>query len=121
MQDKVVRATTRAAAVSTGTVLPGRAEHHGRHNLAAGDLLVATDHHASSDSGDCRVTITATDARSDAGRDRGKVYSGRRKNGGMPQHARPGGDRFIGAGTRIAAVTDSGAPQLFDLATGTTV
>lgn len=107
---------------STGTVLPGRAEHHAWYNLAAGDLLVATDHHVSSDSGDCRVTITATDARSDAERYRSAVYSGRRKNGECQNMlGQVFGDQFIGVGTRIAAVTDSGAPQLFDLATGTTV
>ncbi|WP_157119998.1 outer membrane protein assembly factor BamB family protein [Nocardia xishanensis] len=107
---------------STGTVLPGRAEHHAWYNLAAGDLLVATDHHASSGSGICLVSITATDARSDAERYRGAVYSGRRKNGECQNTLAPAfDDQFIGAGTRIAAVTDSGAPQLFDLATGTTV
>ncbi|MEV0031041.1 PQQ-binding-like beta-propeller repeat protein [Nocardia sp. NPDC050793] len=108
---------------STGTVLPGRAEHHAWYNLAAGDLLVATDHHASSDSGECRVSITATDARSGAEHYRGNVYSGRRKAGECQNMLGPvfGDDQFIGAGTRIAAVTASGAPQLFDLATGTTV
>ncbi|WP_435591934.1 PQQ-binding-like beta-propeller repeat protein [Nocardia sp. bgisy118] len=105
-----------------GTVLPGRAEHHAWYNLAAGDLLVITDHHASSGSDECRVAITATDARGGAERYSGAVYSGRRKNGECQNMLGPDfGTQFVGAGTRIAAVTDSGAPQLFDLATGTTV
>ncbi|MCP2299672.1 PQQ-like domain-containing protein [Nocardia amikacinitolerans] len=104
---------------STGTVLPGRAEHHAWHQLGAGDLLVVTDHHAP---GDCRVAISATAARDGVERYDAEVYSGRKKDGECQNALGPVfGDQFIGAGTRIAAVTDSGAPQLFDLATGTTV
>ncbi|MEV0294944.1 PQQ-binding-like beta-propeller repeat protein [Nocardia sp. NPDC050710] len=107
---------------ATGAVLPGRAEHHAWFELGVGESIVVTDHSPEGGSSECAVAIEATSARDGAQRWTATVHSGRYKNHKCSETLGPVYDRqIVGNGSRIAALTSAGAPQLFDLATGAMV
>lgn len=104
-------------ALGTGVVLDGW------YQLAAGSLLVSADHDPPSGDDQCTVTVRISDGRTGKPTWSGAVYSGRHKSGECDKrlvHSKTGLE-LIGAGTRIAAVTNGDRPQVFDLATGRTV
>ena len=106
---------------ATGRVLAGRIRLDGWYELAVGKQVVGINNDPPSGDGRCTVRVVAFDGVTGAAAWSAEVFSGRDDNGGC-HHAlgpsAPHGFRLIGGGTRIAAVTDSGLPQLFDLATG---
>ncbi|WP_282776430.1 MULTISPECIES: hypothetical protein [unclassified Nocardia] len=102
----------------TGPVLPGRLPSRGWHLVGAGTFLVGSDH----DDPHFRVFLKRVDAEKATAPEESIVYSGRRADGECELALAPwGSDEFIGSGSRIAAVTSDGRPQLFDLATGDAV
>ncbi|MEV0567477.1 PQQ-binding-like beta-propeller repeat protein [Dactylosporangium sp. NPDC050588] len=91
--------------------------------LAAGELIVTTDHDPPGGDPDCTVAVTSYSGETGGRTTSGAVYSGRER-GGECQRAfgdRHAGAVLIGAGTRIAAATADDAVQVYDLATGRTV
>ncbi|MGI5175402.1 PQQ-binding-like beta-propeller repeat protein [Dactylosporangium sp. CA-152071] len=91
--------------------------------LAAGDLIVTTDHDPPGGDRNCTVAVTSYSGDTGKKTTSGAVYSGRERGG---ECQRTFGDRhagavLIGAGTRIAAATADDAVQVYDLATGRTV
>ncbi|MEV4134776.1 PQQ-binding-like beta-propeller repeat protein [Dactylosporangium sp. NPDC049742] len=91
--------------------------------LAAGDLIVTTDHDPPAGDSNCTVAVTSYSGDTGKKTTSGAVYSGHER-GGECQRAfgdRHAGAVLIGAGTRIAAATSGDAVQVYDLATGRTV
>jgi hypothetical protein len=90
--------------------------------FAIGSLLVATDHDPPADDRRCTVSMTSVDARTGATAWSGAVFSGRNADRTRAKSlALDQVQDIIGAGSRIAAGTETGAPRVFDLATGRTV
>ncbi|MCU1644164.1 MAG: PQQ-like protein [Nocardia sp.] len=107
---------------ATGVVLPGRGESHAWFAVGAGDALAITDSEPANGRSECAVDVRTTNARDNTLRYTATLYSGRRKSGDCQLALGPiFGGEFIGTGSRIAAVTASGTPQLFDLVTGQTI
>ena len=110
--------------VRSGRPLRGRAQlERGWYNLAVGRTLIATDHDPRLGDQRCTVSIVAVNADTGSKKWSGSVFSGRSKAGECQKTLVPraAGMILIGAGSRIAASTDGGTPQVFDLATGRTV
>jgi hypothetical protein len=106
----------------TGQPLPGHTTGAGWAIFAVGPLLVTTDHDPPPGDSNCTVTMAAVDARTGAAAWSGKVFSGRQKDNTCAKSlAGENVQDIVGAQTRIAAVTATGRPQVFDLATGRTV
>ncbi|MBC7304900.1 MAG: PQQ-binding-like beta-propeller repeat protein [Nocardia sp.] len=110
-----------SVATATGDVLPGRGAHHAWYTFSVGELLVNTDH----DSNEylCEVALEAINGSTGTRQWSGSVYGGRRKENDDCQKRLSGSElgQVIGNSSKIAAVTADGTPQLFDLATGSTV
>jgi hypothetical protein len=110
-----------AADAATGQPLNGRAEGGRWGTFAVGPLLVTTDNHPPAGDGRCTVTLKAVDGRTGAAAWSGTVFSGRKADNTCEKSlALRNVQDIVGSGNKIAAVTDSGRPQLFDLATGRT-
>jgi outer membrane protein assembly factor BamB len=105
----------------TGRPLPGRSPAGGWTIFAIGPLLVTTDNDPPAGDERCTVSVTAVDARNGTTAWSAAVFSGRKKDDSCAKSLAGGNvEDIIGAGSRIAAVTETGAPQVFDLATGRT-
>jgi outer membrane protein assembly factor BamB len=103
----------------TGQALPGRSPGGGWTIFAIGTLLVTTDHDPPAGDQRCTVSMTAIDARTGAAAWSGAVFSGRKNDHSCAKSlAGRNVEDIIGAGSRIAAVAETGLPQVFDLATG---
>lgn len=108
---------------SSGRLLKGRSPDHAWYEVVVGRTLVTSDHDPESGDKRCTVTLTAVDADSGRRKWTREVFGGR-KAGGDCEKILAGRDTrltFISAGSRIAASTVNGYPQVFDLATGRTV
>lgn len=106
----------------TGQPLPGRAAGAGWTMFAIGTLLVTSNNDPPAGDQRCSVRMAAVDARTGATAWTGAVFSGRAKDDSCVKSlAGREVQDVIGAGSRIAAVTETGTPQVFDLATGRTV
>lgn len=110
-----------AVATATGDLLPGRGGHHAWYTFSVGELLVNTDHDR--DEYLCEVALEAINGSTGTRQWSQSVHGGRRKENNECQKRLSGSElgQMIGTGSRIAAVTADGTPQLFDLATGSTV
>lgn len=108
---------------ASGTPLPGRVSARSWTELAVGGSLVAIQNDPPEGDNRCTVTVTSADAASGAKRWQRQIFGGRAADGSCVKRLVPDstGLTLIGAGTRIAASTDNGFPQVFDLATGRTV
>ena len=107
--------------VQTGQALHGRTQLPGGwYHLAVGRTLIATDHDPPSGDQRCTVSIVAINADTGSTKWSRSLFSGRRKDGECEKALAPlnTGMILIGAGSRIAASTEQGKPQVFDLATG---
>ncbi|MEU8119877.1 PQQ-binding-like beta-propeller repeat protein [Spirillospora sp. NPDC049024] len=95
----------------------------GWYTVVVGRTLITTDHDPPSGDENCTVTVSASEAGTARRRWTRKVYSGRRADGECEKRLAPSstGLDLIGDGRRIAASTDTGRPQVFDLASGRTV
>ncbi|MEV6280485.1 PQQ-binding-like beta-propeller repeat protein [Nocardia sp. NPDC051832] len=105
---------------ASGAVLPVRSTYGAWYSLGAGDQLILTDHDAKG-SGPCPIAIKAVNAESGISSWTATVQAGQRKDGDCQRLTAPGTSAYIGSGSRIAVTTATGAPQLFDLATGAAV
>ncbi|MBO4209842.1 PQQ-binding-like beta-propeller repeat protein [Micromonospora echinofusca] len=107
----------------TGRPLKGRIGVRGWYAFVVGDVLVSTDHDPPRGDRRCTVTVTGVAAADGAARWSGAIYSGRRADNECAKTLadRENGAALIGTGSRVAAVTEGGRPQLVDLATGDTV
>ncbi|WP_370585587.1 PQQ-binding-like beta-propeller repeat protein [Nocardia sp. XZ_19_231] len=110
-----------SVATATGEVLPGRGAHHAWYTFSVGELLVNTDHDRTEHL--CEVALEAINGSTGTRQWSASVHGGRRKENDDCQKRLSGSElgQMIGNGSRIAAVTADGTPQLFDLATGSTV
>ncbi|MFG2444994.1 PQQ-binding-like beta-propeller repeat protein [Nocardia fluminea] len=110
-----------SVATATGDVLPGRGANHAWYTFSVGELLVNTDH--DSNEYRCEIAMEAINGSTGTRQWSASVHGGRRKEKDECQKRLSGSElsQMIGAGSRIAAVTADGTPQLFDLATGSTV
>jgi outer membrane protein assembly factor BamB len=109
---------------ASGRPVRGRVTRRGWYEVVAGRALVSVDNTPPEGDDRCAVTLTAIDAESGRGKWKGEVFNGRNAQGkceSRPVGFQTGHSVFIGAGSRIAAVTEDGYPQVFDLATGRTV
>lgn len=116
----------RYAALNADTGQPLSGRYPGRSGVwamfAVGGLLVSTDNDPPAGDARCVVSLEAADANTGAVTWSANVFSGQNKNNTCEKSlALAKVQDIIGDGTRIAAVADSGRPQLFDLATGRTV
>lgn len=95
----------------------------GWYSVVAGRTLISTDHDPPSGDENCTVTVTATEAGTGHREWTRKVYAGREAGGECEKRLAPSstGLDLIGDGRRIAASTDTGRPQVFDLVKGRTV
>ncbi|MGI5207480.1 PQQ-binding-like beta-propeller repeat protein [Spirillospora sp. CA-108201] len=95
----------------------------GWYSVVAGRTLITTDHDPPSGDEECTVTVAAAEAGSGHREWTRKVYGGRTADGECEKRLAPSstGLDLIGDGRRIAASTDTGRPQVFDLASGRTV
>jgi hypothetical protein len=112
-----------AVDVRTGQPLPRRLKlASGWYTFIVGSTFVTTDHDPPSGDSACTVTVTTVDARTGAERS-GRVFGGRTKEGECVRRLVPqaSGLTLIGSGSRIAASTAKGRPQVYDLLTGGTV
>ncbi|WP_141582277.1 PQQ-binding-like beta-propeller repeat protein [Actinomadura sp. WMMA1423] len=102
---------------------PPRREGSGWYTVVVGRSLITTDHDPPSGDENCTVTVTAAKAGAAHREWTRKVYAGRRADGGCEKRLAPSstGLDLIGDGRRIAASTEAGRPQVFDLASGRTV
>ncbi|MFB9835327.1 outer membrane protein assembly factor BamB family protein [Actinoallomurus acaciae] len=114
---------TRALDVRTGRLTDGRIRAHGWHGFVAGRTLVTTDNDPPDGDDMCTVTITTVDAVTGGRRWAGAAFSGQDEAGECAKDLAPRttGMNMIGAGSRFAASTSHGTPQMIDLATGRTV
>ncbi|MEV3923187.1 PQQ-binding-like beta-propeller repeat protein [Actinomadura coerulea] len=103
--------------------LPQASGGSGWYSVVVGRTLISTDHDPPSGDEDCTVTVSATEAGADHRKWTRKVYAGRDAGGECEKRLAPSstGLDLIGDGRRIAASTDTGRPQVFDLASGRTV
>ncbi|MEH1013536.1 PQQ-binding-like beta-propeller repeat protein [Micromonospora sp. CPCC 206060] len=112
-------------AVDTGTGRPlkGRIGLNGWYAFVVDDVLVSTDHDPPRGDRRCTVTVTSVAAANGAARWSGAIYSGQRSDSECHKTLadRESGAAFIGTGSRVAAATEGGRPQVVDLATGDTV
>lgn len=111
----------RAVDAATGRVLPGAIGADGWYRFAVQGRLVSTDHDPPAGAHGCEVHVRTVDAATGADRWSGVVYSGQQKDGSCRKNFT--GDDYhdhvlIGDGARVAAVTASGSPQVFDLVAG---
>ncbi|GAA4380834.1 hypothetical protein GCM10023088_44800 [Actinomadura verrucosospora] len=99
------------------------ADGSGWYSVVVGRTLISTDHDPPSGDENCTVTVSATDAATAHRAWTRKVYAGRDAGGECGKRLAPSstGLDLIGEGRRIAASTDTGRPQVFDLASGRTV
>lgn len=95
----------------------------GWYSVVAGRTLISTDHDPPSGDEECTVTVAAAEAGSGHRAWTRKVYGGRKADGECEKRLAPSstGLDLIGDGRRIAASTDTGRPQVFDLVKGRTV
>ncbi|MGH3388454.1 MAG: PQQ-binding-like beta-propeller repeat protein [Actinomadura sp.] len=107
----------------TGRRVRGRLSGPGWYDLVVGRTLVGTDHDPPSGDTRCTVRVTSVDAVSGRTRWTREVFSGRLADDSCQKRLVPdsSGLTLIGRGSRIAASTAGGAPQVFDLASGRTV
>ncbi|GIF32301.1 PQQ-binding-like beta-propeller repeat protein [Actinoplanes utahensis] len=105
---------------ASGRLLPGRVGPRGWYVLAAGDLLVTTDHDPPRGARDCPVAVDAVDGRSGRPAWKGVVYSGRRAGDECRRRLSDslGGTVMFGSGGAIAAVDRNDRTTLTDLRTG---
>ncbi|GAD81778.1 hypothetical protein FEK33_10140 [Nocardia asteroides NBRC 15531] len=110
-----------AVATTTGNVLPGRGANHAWYTFSVGELLVNTDHDRNEYL--CEIALEAINGSTGTRQWSASVHGGRRKENDECQKRLSGSElgQMIGNGSRIAAVTADGTPQLFDLATGSTI
>ncbi|MFE1593404.1 PQQ-binding-like beta-propeller repeat protein [Nocardia sp. NPDC058705] len=108
-------------ATATGNVLPGRGPSHAWYAFSAGDLLVITNHDR--DEYRCEIGLEAISGPTGTRQWEKPVHAGRYKDKDACRKRLSGSEQsqMIGSGSRIAAVTADRTPQLFDLATGSTV
>ncbi|MGW5573333.1 outer membrane protein assembly factor BamB family protein [Nocardia thailandica] len=109
-----------SVATATGHVRPGRGAHHAWYTFSVGELLVNTDHDRNEYR--CEIALEAIHGSTGTRQWSASVHGGRRK-GNDCQKTLSGSElgQMIGDGSRIAAVTAEGNPQLFDLTTGSTI
>ncbi|MEO3786871.1 PQQ-binding-like beta-propeller repeat protein [Actinocorallia sp. B10E7] len=96
----------------------------GWHEVVVGRTLVSSEHDPPDGDDRCTVTLTAVNVESGRKKWKREVFSGREAHGGCRHwlaDAQSGQYSFIGAGSRIAASTEDGYPQVFDLEVGRTV
>ncbi|SNR25758.1 PQQ-binding-like beta-propeller repeat protein [Actinomadura mexicana] len=95
----------------------------GWYSVVVGRTLINTDHDPPSGDENCTVVVSAAEAGSAHRTWTRKVYAGRRAGGECERRLAPSstGLDLIGRGRRIAASTDTGRPQVFDLVSGRTV
>jgi outer membrane protein assembly factor BamB len=107
----------------TGRSVRGHLVGRGWYSLAVGRTLVSTDHDPPSGDDRCTVGVTAADAESGRTKWTREVFSGRLADGSCEKRLVPDstGLTLIGTGSRIAASTSHGTPQVFDLTSGRTV
>jgi outer membrane protein assembly factor BamB len=107
---------------ATGRLLPGRVETRSWYLVAAGDIVVATDHDPPRGDDDCTVAVTAVGGRTGKPAWSGAVYSGRRADDACHKRLSEGwsGTVMLGTGTNVASVTRSGRTTLTDFTTGKT-
>lgn len=100
-----------------------KTDESGWYSVVVGRTLVNTDHDPPSGDENCTVTVTAAEAGAAHRKWTRKVYAGRTADGECEKRLAPSstGLDLIGDGRRIAASTDTGRPQVFDLASGRTV
>ncbi|MFF2083533.1 PQQ-binding-like beta-propeller repeat protein [Nocardia sp. NPDC058176] len=110
-----------SVATATGHVLPGRSANHAWYAFSVGELLINTDHDRNEDR--CEIALEAINGSTGTRQWSASVHGGRRKENNECQKRLSGSELtpVIGTGSRIAAVTADGTPQLFDLTTGSTV
>ncbi|NDU73872.1 PQQ-binding-like beta-propeller repeat protein [Actinomadura sp. DSM 109109] len=101
----------------------GKPGGSGWYTLVTGRTLITTDHDPPSGDKDCTVTVSASEAETGHRRWTRKVHAGRQGDGECQKRLvlSSTGLDLIGEGRRIAASTDGGRPQVFDLASGRTV
>jgi outer membrane protein assembly factor BamB len=95
----------------------------GWYSVVVGRTLITTDHDPPAGDENCTVTVSAGEAGTAHRMWTRKVYGGRRADGECQKRLAPSstGLDLIGAGPRIAASTDTGRPQVFDLTSGRTI
>ncbi|WP_433472373.1 PQQ-binding-like beta-propeller repeat protein [Spirillospora sp. CA-142024] len=100
-----------------------RSDTAGWYTVVVGRTLITTDHDPESGDENCTVTISARQAGTAHHMWTRKVYSGQKADGECERRLAPSstGLDLIGDGHRIAASTDTGRPQVFDLASGRTI
>ncbi|WP_163508311.1 PQQ-binding-like beta-propeller repeat protein [Fodinicola acaciae] len=94
------------------------------YQIPVANTVVYTDNDPESSDRRCTVALKALDGTTGATKWSGNVFSGTKADDTCEKALNGGyhsGWLIISDGTRIAALTDSGRPQLFDLATGKTV
>ncbi|GGT55785.1 hypothetical protein GCM10010177_09770 [Actinomadura citrea] len=101
----------------------GGPDRSGWYSVVVGRTLISTDHDPPSGDENCTVTVSAAEAGAARRAWTRKVYAGRNADGECEKRLAPSstGLDLIGDGRRIAASTDTGRPQVFDLGSGRTV